>query len=730
MKHLIYFLLFSTVVFSQNYNYAIDEPKKTTVPALPVVNNQLEEIEYFKAYLLPITKKATLQSALDTYGSVRLEKGDYSGVNIVMHSNQRLYGHPSLTKISNITIAAGSSNVVLEYLMPSDSFITFQAGGVISSCKLKSLKYCTVRATNAMLESNVLINVEGQINFDCSQSGYFRNNKIVKHKAQIPIYNLIMKGNSTTPSYGNVNLHSNYLNPSGDTTDINGLQSATFVGLDSEAWNMTGIGTKEMFVAKNMGNLKITDLSGDNGYSQLKTPAYNIDADNLFILNKTIGSNNTSTISLKTNAFIAGSTEASPRIAGVATGFDLLAHINSTNITYNGTAQTTSITDPTAIAKISSAILGTKYTPWDRPTWETLPNPLGANWKTNRVGKTDQTAYIQNLINTKGVAELPEGIFYIGSTLNIHLDGAHGIIGQGTGKTVIVGLTDDFPLLKLDVGTDSNFILANLTLQGGSVGLYVGRDSNGVGIGQIAYQNIKYVTFRDQTYGIQLHQITGLDNNFFEYLGFVNCSKGIFQDPRLPYVDLETSSYIDKTMFYKCQFINNNIDMSMVATRANNLNLWLDCKFSGGSSALVLGSNNNPIIANCDFSGYTGTNVISTNSISLYNSNFYNNSISESTIRSVVTYIEGCNFSDSSNLFTPVLYNPVNSFIFNSTVTGNAIPTIPPAKGYGTYSSVLSNSSFLSNTSLSKLLVNVKDGVPIVVINAASNPYPQLLVTQ
>ena len=61
MKNLIYFFLFfSTVFFSQNYNYSIEEPQKQTLPVLPVVNNQLEEIEYFKAYLLPITKKATL----------------------------------------------------------------------------------------------------------------------------------------------------------------------------------------------------------------------------------------------------------------------------------------------------------------------------------------------------------------------------------------------------------------------------------------------------------------------------------------------------------------------------------------------------------------------------------------------------------------------------------------------------------------------------------------------
>jgi hypothetical protein len=66
--------------------------------------------------------------------------------------------------------------------------------------------------------------------------------------------------------------------------------------------------------------------------------------------------------------------------------------------------------------------------------------PVRANWRTERVGKPDSTAYIQNLINTNGIAELPEGVFYISSTLLLPIDNAaikQGIQGKGTGKTVI-----------------------------------------------------------------------------------------------------------------------------------------------------------------------------------------------------------------------------------------------------------------------------------------------------
>lgn len=731
MKNLIYFLLFSTAAFSQNYQYAIDQaPAKAPEPEVPSgVNNQLEEIEYFKAYLLPLAQKATLQAALDKYGAVRLEKGDYSGADIVMKTNQRLYGHPTLSKISNVKIAAGSSGVHLEQLSLGDRIVTFEPGTAISNCVLKTLRYVYIQAIGAKLENNELINIGGQIKFDCSASGYFRNNKIIKHQAQSISNQLVMKGNSATPSYGNVNLHSNYLTPVGDATDIDGLQSATFVGVDSEGWNLNGQGAKAMFFAKNMGDLKITDFGGGNEYSAVHTGSYDIDAQNLFFFNKHLRTSS-DVISARTNMFLIDGEGGYKRGSGTVTGIDLVGNLDHSNvIKYQGVAQTATMTDAAAIAAVTKTISGTKQTPWPRLAWEKLPDPLGAGWKAERVGKADQTAYIQNLINTKGIAELPEGVFYIGSTLNIHLDGNHGIIGQGTGKTVIVGLTDDFPLLTLDVGTDSNFVLAHLTLQGGKIGIYAGKKNN-VGIGQIAYQNLRFIVFRDQTNAIQLSQIMGLDNNFFEYLGFVNCSKGFFQEPLLPYAgDYNTSSYVDKTMFYRNQFINCETALSMLATRPNNLNAWVDCKFDGGQTALNMGGQNYPIIANCDFTNYRGQNVINSNTVSLYSSNFYNNTPSASTLNSMITYIEGCRFLDTSKMFTPVVYNSTFHYILNSLVTGDVM-VAKPSNIYYDSSAIYVNSTLLANPTLSKLLVNVKEGVPTVLINTASNPYPQFLVKQ
>lgn len=688
-----------------------------TYPPITVTNNQLEEIAYFNSYLLPISQKANIQSALDTYGAVRLGKGDYSGVDIVMRSNQRLYGHPSITGVSNITIVAGSSNIVLENLSPAPNeevIITFQAGGVISNCVIKTMKYCDIQATNATIINSSFINIIGAIRFDCSVSGYFRNNKIIKHQVQSVSNMLVMKGNSTTPSYGNVNLHSNYLTSTGNTTDLDNLQSSTFIGIDCESYG--GL-DRSLFYARNMGTVKLATIQGGMMYPS-PYGYYNIESDNLLTINNTGNSTVASTIFTKTNYFNTFTYLQPTRSVGITTGFDLHSDINNNDLIYDGSILSTIIPDST---KVRNFILGTQYTPWNRPNWETLPDPLGTNWKINRIGKPDQKTYIQNLINANGVAELPEGVFYIGSTLNIPLDKAHGIVGQGTGKTVIVGLTDDFPLISITTGDFGNFTLSNLTLQGGNVGIYANNKTM-----LWVYQDIKFVVFREQVYGIQFHQIFGFDNNFLDNVSFVNCVKGILQDPLIPYVPgvLDGCSYIDKTVFYKNQFKNCATALSMQSTRANNMDAWVDCKFDGGSQAFI-GGGDSPIFANCDFTNYNGTNVININGFSVFNSNFYNNNTTGAVLNSINTDIEGCNFLDNNELFTPNNDNTIKCTITNSTITGNII--VSSAKSTN---ALLTNTNLIANPTLSKLLVNVKAGTPTIVIDDAPNPYPQFLVTQ
>ena len=700
--------------------YSFETNNKTLLDA-----NQEEEIAYFKAYLLPIEKKASLQEALDKHTSVRLEKGDYSGIDIIMRSNQKLYGHPSLTRVSNIKIAAGSSNLHLENLAPVDCFITLEAGGIISGFTFKTIKWAILKGTNVQLVDNTILNFEGAIRLDCSQSGYFRNNKIIKHQIGTIADMLIMKGNIVTPSYGNVNLHTNFRTPHGDVTSISDLQSATFIGVDSESWNYTGKGSKPLFIAHNIDDLKITDFGGGNGGSTFKTRSFDIDAKTAFVLGET-NNGTTGILSKRTNMFLVNGLKLYDREQGKSNGYDFIANVdNNEAIQYNGVKIDKAITDESLINSLSKNIIGTQHIAWNRPKKIQLPDPLGENWKVIRDGKVDQRDFVQNLINKNGIAELPEGIFYIASTILIPMDLKHGIVGKGSGKTIIVGLTDDFPLLSLTTGSDGNFTLANLTLQGGSTAIYASQEYGPL---NIAYQYMSHVIFRDQKFGIHLNKTGGFDNCFLDNVSFINCKIGFFKEPMLGNSGEVTSAYVDKTMFYKNQFLNCETSISLVATRADNLNAWVNCLFDGGKQALVMRGQNNSFIANSIFSNFSGDHIINANAISIYSSQFFSNNVSSSTISAVNTNIEGSNFLDSSPLFSPVLSNKIYNHVVNSFITGDFLTAIPKNKGFGVENSIYINCKFESQPSLNKVLIKVEGGFPTVIIDKNSNPFPQLLV--
>lgn len=102
------------------------------------------------------------------------------------------------------------------------------------------------------------------------------------------------------------------------------------------------------------------------------------------------------------------------------------------------------------------SILSASYrstTAFPKPSFDPIPDPAGPNWNYNLPNQPDSAPYIQNLINTQGIAFLPAGIFfyiiyyylknqllagiyYVGSSLS--LNNTNGIIGAGADKTAII----------------------------------------------------------------------------------------------------------------------------------------------------------------------------------------------------------------------------------------------------------------------------------------------------
>ena len=718
MKNLIYFfLLFSSVVFAQNYNYAIGNSKKIILPTVPAVNNQPEEIEYFKAYLLPYAQRAQLQTALNTYKSVRLEAGNYrvGGVaSVNLTSNMKLYGHSSYNEMPPINITAGSTNVLVNSVKVWYG-LNFLSGAAITNCTVSHVSGGYISATSALIEDCKFIDIiGGKLSINNSSSGYFRNNKFIKHWITSDYPQLSLKGNNATPSSGNTWAWLNLLTAHGDATDISNFGNLNIIGLDAEAWNYNNFGTgKALLYMRNMSDVKLASMAG-LGYATNPTPVFDIQANNLLLLNKEISTNGgASTTTAKTLTIDSNSSPYS------VTGgnYDVRGFFNNNILSYNGTSQTSLITG-TAATEIASSILSTERVKWSKYVFSTIANPTGLNWSTNRVGQSSSRAYIQGLIDTNGIANLPEGIFYIDAPLLVNKD--EGIIGAGTGKTVIVGLTDDFNLINVRGAGIGSFTINYLTLQGGSKGLHITSDGFDVWF-QPNGINVKYVVFRNQaTFGIEVAQMYGMDNCMFEQIHFFNIPTAFKQTPDPAFGGFETShmTYIDKTVFYRCQVINCVIGFSLITRRADNLNAWIDCSFNGNTGTSIIAVNHNaPVIINCDFKNNLGTRIVETNTtVGLYSCNFSNNT-SANTIKGGSVVIEGCDFLDN----VPLFETSNEGFILNSTVTGSVT---------NVSNGMFVNSKMQSDASLNYLLVKRVNSSNTILLNAIPKPYPQLLVTQ
>lgn len=691
----------------------------TTSPSFP--DNMPGEDDYLNAHFYPLAgaSVAGLQQAIDTYGSVRLEKGSYRSSNssdmIYLGTNDKIYGITHETKIPNTTIRQGSTNIIMNGVSSGKVYI--EPGAPIVGCTFKNMLYTSFFISNASFENNTIVNILGKFIWDCSTSGYFRNNTIIKQwsRGGNDTQN-VFKGNTTTPSYGNLQIWLNNLVPNGSGNEYYNIQDITIIGLDSEGWNLSGLSQKAMTYMRNVGDVKITDFGGGNGYSTVKTPPFDIQADKLSLLHSNINNSGTlnSSIRANTNAFI---TNAKSRYTFAGTGY----HINlSDGISkYNNNLLTGLVNTLSLVTNLKKSILGEEKKPIARPNSPTIPNPTGANWSSDRIGKTDQTVFIQGLVDKNDIAELPEGIYYIGSS--IKLNTLEGIRGAGTGKTAIVGLTDDFPLIIFeDANTNKRPYISNITLQGGHTGLKMQPNVPGGSL-MVTAMAMHDVIFRDQTYGIHLSRFHGVDNNFFENVNFVNCRTGLFQDPDPNYSGGSTNTmmYMDKNVFYRSQVINCGVGYSMLAGRANNLNAWVDCVFDGNGIAADLFNNSRPIFANCDFKNHTGDYVVGRQSTtSFYSCNFTNNA-TKTVLKMVGLNMEGCTISDSMNLLSQVNNNPSSVYILNSTIRGNL--------GFYT-KGVISNSLIGNNPNLSKLLININSGVLSTILNDTPKPYPQYLV--
>jgi len=718
------FLFCCSTIFSQNYQYGLDTSANLKLDAVNA-KNQPEEDFYFKAYLLPIDRAFELQQALDKYGTVRLDKGMYPGTPIVMRTGQKLIGHPAVTKLGfAITVKAGSSKVRIQNINPNT--LSFEAGAPIKNCILKTVQYTNLTCTNCSLEDNNFVNMEKcVVRFDCSTSGYFRNNKFVKLWSHTKSPQTVMKGNTVTPSYGNVILWRNYLIPGGDATDFAQMESLTMVGIDAESWNFTNKGKKPLIYMRDIGEVKIGSFSGLN-HGKYPTPTFDIEAKNLLILGKNIYSKSKNDIVRPgTNLLMLSGKHEEYSFENITSALNLKAYFKNNDIYMNNIKVTSKVANPYA-NKMETMLTKKNVKTWERPFFHKLPNPVSAARMASRSNKTDQSSAIQKLIDRDGIAELEEGIYYIAKPLIIKV--GQGIIGKGSGKTAIVGIADDFPLIHIneDVSkknkTSARYFLAHMTLQGGSKGLYVKPAGQTNYRLQLSSCTFKHLNFRNQKNGIHFEKFYGVDNNFFDNVNFIDCEIGILQTPN-PTFDVHkgettTMMYMDKNVFYKSQIIRCKIGFSLLARRPNMLNAWIDCNFDSNGISVDMENPINPIFANSNFRNSKGEYIIGREkSASFYNCDFTNNAV-RSVFRLGNAYVEGSRFYGTTRLFSEW---SSKGFIMNSLIQGSL----------GTMKNgLLINNNFTRFPYLNYLMMELRDNEKIKIIDKQSDAKPQFLVWQ
>lgn len=720
----------------------------------PIPADGLRSSRPEKAYRLPLAEKADLQKAMDAHKIVVLDSGDYSmpKSTITLKSGYQLYGDPMGTTLPPIIVAPGTTAAVLSTVRVQGA-VTFPASTEITSGNVIERLIGGLTVTGAALQDNLFLHIDGQINIDTSAGGFIRNNRFIRCKAHAVWPQLTILGDAARQSYGNVFVWFNFLTPHGDPTNITNQKDLTIVGYDAETWNEKAAGTNTALIKTGpMGTLRIFGANGGN-HGRNPTPAFDVAADELLVYNNLMEASRGGVVDYVLrpgNAralFLNGSGKRryddQAKDAFRARAFcDGIAGLELSGAAISSEKQLT----PEQQDVLAAMVIGNKRIgkPWEAPRYQVIPDPAGPAWKQKRTGQPDSTAYIQGLIDANGVARLPAGIFYISRPLRLAKN--QGIIGASADTTAIVAMSDTLDMIiandNAKTSTGRNMILADITLQGGANGIHfepVGtgtRTADGTPTRAQAQYTACYfnhVTFRDMSVaGVFMDQIYALDNIFVSHLNFVGCDAGWKQkvDPayRSPGADGETPTmmYMDKVLFYRCQFIGNRIAMELPGNRGCNLNAWVNCRFENNrDGALAMANYLSPFFGNCDFINNGGPAVVSSDRPVSFVGCRFKAGLSGSAMLDGPVSVEGCAFERAGAGSATILKRgPHKVFISNSTSKDMPLGLTPTNHG------MIINSVMIPADGANRQMVQIM-GQSIQPIlgkdTSGTTPIPQLL---
>jgi len=169
-------------------------------------------------------------------------------------------------------------------------------------------------------------------------------------------------------------------------------------------------------------------------------------------------------------------------------------------------------------------------------------------------------------------------------------------------------------MASFSAGGPQGLFMSDLTLQGGRWGIYLTSivGTAGTTLAQQYFdQQFSHVCLRDMSQGgVFLDGIYAWDNCSTAYVDFVNCPIG-FQSIGRPGIDSTPDiNYMDKCLFYGCQWRDCAQGFRLSAGRQCNSNYFVDCIFENNTESAIRSQIVGMTIANCDFINNAGTPTV------------------------------------------------------------------------------------------------------------------------
>lgn len=613
------------------------------------------------AFVVAPERAAELQTLLDTHGTLRLAAGaDYrtEGPSEVRLGSGQAIVSLGRTLFPDVVVQAGTEFAKLRGLSRAE--IRFESGEPSRHNCFMNQRLTRIVAHGAMVERNHFIDfAQASIDVDTAEEGWFRDNVFIKINAHGGARPISLLGDEARRSGGNVFLLVDSLTAANAPFRIDGQEDATFVGINAEAFNWSQSDPEPfLFRVTNTGTFRAHHFVGISRRGDTEYPMLDLDADTVSI-HEAVASLSGPKVRLGPNvatsfSWANGWTDEDIVDAAPTGGLRVHAFPGSEGaaaVRVDGVDVTEPVSTEVGERLVAALSDSRDGMPWALPDFHAVPDPTGPDWATAREGRLDERASIQAMLDTDGVAELEPRTYYIDGPLV--LGKGNALVGAGMGRTAIVALDPTKDLVRVvwgeadSCGTETGpFTVAELTLQGGAVGI----ESDHPGM-QINQAIISHVAFRDMAIaGLRIAGTYGWDNNFFDHLAFVDCAHGVLQEgqPRpddscYPLGEWSTMSYLDKTVFYRSQFVRCGRAVALRPSRANHLDAFVETRFVAGTDgAIEIGSGNaGTVAASCLFENNAGDPVVQ-GRIRLLNSRFVAGSATSQL--GPGADVEGCTF--------------------------------------------------------------------------------------